>query len=130
MRQADVQCLLLSDVPEAGRVVPAKTFEYLGLGGRILYVGPSGEVSEILSDFPQADSYLPADTDDIANYFSERLADSSADSEKTEGASPCRFERRMLTGQLAEILNRTCAVRAGLPTVDEEVGREVAEASA
>lgn len=130
MRQADVQCLLLSDVPEAGRVVPAKTFEYLGLGGQILYVGPSGEVSEILSDFPQADSFLPADTNCIANYLSQRLAGSSTDCQKAESASPDRFERRILTGQLAEILNRTCAVRAGLPVADAEVGREVAEASA
>jgi len=130
MCQADLQCLLLSDVPEAGRVVPAKTFEYLGLGGQILYVGPSGEVSEILADFPQADSYFPADTDGIANYFSQRLDASWTDCEKADCASAVRFERRTLTGQLAEILNQACAIRDGLPATGEEVGREVAEATA
>ena len=73
MRQADVQCLLLSDVPEAGRVVPAKTFEYLALGGKILYVGPGGEVQEILSDFNQAESFVPSDSEGIADYFSRHL---------------------------------------------------------
>jgi hypothetical protein len=130
MAQADLQCLLLSDVPEAGRVVPAKTFEYLGLGGQILYVGPSGEVSEILAGFPQADSYLPADTDGIANYFSLRLETSWTDCETADCVSAVRFERRTLTGQLAEILNQTCAIREGLPAAGEEVGREVAEATA
>jgi hypothetical protein len=130
MRQADVQCLLLSDVPEAGRVVPAKTFEYLGLGGQILYAGPSGEVSEILADFPQADSFLPADTDGIADYFSRRLEASWTDSVEADSALAVRFERRTLTRQLADILNHTCVVRAELRAVDEVVGREVAEATA
>ena len=130
MAQADLQCLLLSDVPEAGRVVPAKTFEYLGLGGQILYVGPSGEVSEILACFPQADSYLPADTDGIANYFSLRLEASWTDCETADCVSAVRFERRTLTGQLAEILNQTCAIREGSPAAGEEVGREVAETTA
>lgn len=130
MRQADVKCLLLSDVPEAGRVVPAKTFEYLGLGGQILYVGPTGEVSEILADFPQADSYLPADTDGIADYFSLRLEASETDSEKDADASSARFERRTLTRQLAEILNQTCDTRGESPAVDDACGREVAEVTA
>ncbi len=134
MRQADVQCLLLSDVPEAGRVVPAKTFEYLALGGQILYVGPAGEVSEILADFPQTDSFLPAETDEIADYFSRRLEASRTDSEKADSALAARFERRTLTRQLAEILNQTCDTGAELPVVDEAVdelvGREIAEATA
>lgn len=130
MWQADLQCLLLSDVPEAGRVVPAKTFEYLGLGGQIIYVGPPGEVSEILGDFPQANSFLPADTDGIANYFCQRLDASWTDCEKADCASSVRFERRTLTGQLAGILNQTCAIRDGMPATGEEVGREVAGATA
>lgn len=130
MRQADVKCLLLSDVPEAGRVVPAKTFEYLGLGGQILYVGPTGEVSEILADFLQADSYLPADTDGIADYFSQRLDASETDSEKGDDASSARFERRTLTRQLADILNQTCDARGESPAVDDACGREVAEVTA
>jgi hypothetical protein len=130
MRQADVQCLLLSDVPEAGRVVPAKTFEYLALGSQILYVGPAGEVSEILADFPQADSFLPAETDGIADYFSQRLEACSTDSEEADGTSTARFERRTLTRQLAEILNQTCDLSTELPVVDEAVDREIAEATA
>ena len=127
MNQADVQCLLLSDVPEAGRVVPAKTFEYLALGRKILYVGPDGEVREILSEFPQAESYLPADADGIADYFSRHLDESPVNSAGANTVSARRFERRSLTRQLAELLNQTCGAGAGLPAVPGDAGCEVAD---
>ncbi len=133
MNQADVQCLLLSDVPEAGRVVPAKTFEYLALGRKILYVGPEGEVSEILSDFPQAESVIPADVDGIAEYLSRHLDESeanSASSAKVDRASAERFERRSLTRKLAEILNQTCGGNTEPPALAVNVGCEVAGATA
>ena len=130
MNQADVQCLLLSDVPEAGRVVPAKTFEYLALGRKILYVGPDGEVSEILSEFPQAESVIPTDVDRIAEYLSRHLDDSEADSAEVDTVSAERFERRSLTRQLAEIMNQTCG-GSTKPTVQPaDAGCEVAEATA
>jgi hypothetical protein len=126
MSQADVQCLLLSDVPEAGRVVPAKTFEYLALGRKILYVGPDGEVSEILSGFSQAESFLPADADRIADYLSRQLDDLANGSASAKTASATRFERRSLTRQLAELLNQTCGARSALPPVHEDAAAEVA----
>ena len=131
MEQADVQCLLLSDVPEAGRVVPAKTFEYLALGRKILYVGPEGEVSEILSDFPQAESVIPADVDGIAKYLSCHLDKSIASSAKVDTPSTEHFERRSLTRKLADVLHQACGekiVPMGQPI---ETGCEkIAEATA
>lgn len=126
MDQADVQCLLLSDVPEAGRVVPAKTFEYLALGRKILYVGPDGEVREILSEFPQAESFLPADADGIADYLSRYLDDSATGSAVVDTSSAKRFERRSLTRQLAELLNQTCGTGAELPAILEDAACEIA----
>lgn len=107
MRECDIQCLLLSDVPEAGRVVPAKTFEYLASGRRILSIGPAGEVSEILAEFPQAESYLPSNTDGIADYLSQQL-DGSEPELAESGSSAARFERRTLTSQLADVLDQVC----------------------
>lgn len=108
MRQADVQCLLLSDVPDAERVVPAKTFEYLAMGRRILSIGPDGEVREILCEFPQAESFLPGDTADISSYLSRQLETSDEEVSDSKNLSAARFERRALAGQLAEVLNRAC----------------------
>ena len=114
MRTADVQCLLLSDVPEAGRVVPAKTFEYLALGRPILSVAPDGEVSEILSEFPQAASFQPSDIAGIAAYLMQRL-DGAGSETAADVASACRFERRELTRQLAGVLDRACGVQRTEP---------------
>lgn len=130
MTQADVQCLLLSDVPEAGRVVPAKTFEYLALGRKILYVGPEGEVSEILSDFPQAESVIPGDVDGIGDYLSRHLDESVSASAKVDTASAERFERRSLTQKLADVLHQACGGSTESMTRPVESGCEVAEVTA
>ncbi|NQV27610.1 MAG: hypothetical protein HQ518_24945 [Rhodopirellula sp.] len=120
MSDADVQCLLLSDVPEAGRVVPAKTFEYLALRRRILYVGPPGEVREILADFPQADSFSPSQVAEIADYFSRNLSDSAPGFTTNETLSAIRFERRTLAQQLADLLNQACSagIESPMPVVN------------
>lgn len=130
MRQADVQCLLLSDVPEAGRVVPAKTFEYLAFGGKILYVGPEGEVREILSDFNQAESFVPSDSEGIADYLSRHLDGTIAEVADCEAESAVRFERRTLTGQLASILNDACTSAVKVSQDCEVPELETAEAIA
>lgn len=108
MRQADVQCLLLSDVPDAQRVVPAKTFEYLALGKPILYVGPDGEVQDILAGFPQAEAFRPADTEGICGYLKGQLETSNIGSSDAAPQPAEQFERRALTAQLAEVLNQVC----------------------
>ena len=130
MRRADVQCLLLSDVPEAERVVPAKTFEYLALGRRILSVGPAGEVHEILVDFPQAESFLPTDTLGIADYFSRCLDDPRPPSGECATASTERFERRTLTQQLSHVLDQACGTNSDSPRQACHEQRETAEATA
>lgn len=109
MRQADVQCLLLSDVPEAGRVVPAKTFEYLAMGRRILSVGPEGEVREILDDFPRAESFLPSDISGIADYLCRNLVCPQSTGDDQQSSSAERFERRTLTQKLADVLTQACS---------------------
>lgn len=120
MRQSDIQCLLLSDVPEAGRVVPAKTFEYLALGRKMLSVGPAGEVSEILSGVTQAESFLPSNIDGIADYLSRQLDGAELELTVPDSTYATRFERRWLTRQLAEVLNQTCGIETKLRSSGNE----------
>ena len=136
MSNADELCLLLSGVPEAGRVVPAKTFEYLALDRSILAVVPNGEVDEILSDCPRATVKLPEDVTGIANYLVQRL-EQPADSRRswplsTSAAGPIdaqQFERRELTRQLAETIDRVVGVtRSSDVLASIEVADEVAVA--
>jgi len=116
MRSADAQCLLLSDVSEAERVVPAKTFEYLALQRPILSIVPDGEVSEILADCPFATAFRPDEIAAIAGYLERRveaecLAGLPVDnSPGSADWSVSRFERRHLTGELADVLNSVCEI--------------------
>lgn len=110
MQSADGLCLLLSDLPEAGRVVPAKMFEYLAVRRPILAVVPPGEVSTLLADCPFAFVHSPWDVDGLA----QRLGD-EIDRHRLGIALPTglwdasRFERRRQAEQLAELLNQVAS---------------------
>lgn len=105
MQSADALCLLLSDLPDAGRVVPAKTFEYMALQQPILSVVPSGEVSELLTDCPLAASFEPNDVAGIAEWMLQQLRGGTPTTTTTVPWNVERFERRELTRQLAGILD-------------------------
>lgn len=107
MRSADAQCLLLSDVDEASRVMPAKTFEYLATGRPILSIGPVGEVSELLANCPYASHFVPSDVDGIARYLVDRLQgarEMGPSSRASTSWNVQQYERRQLTWQLAAVL--------------------------
>lgn len=112
MNSSDCLSLLLSDVPEAVRVMPAKTFEYMALQKPILNIGPRGEVTDVLHDCPFAESFEPSDIAGITNYLRAGLRGELATDEITIGEhwTPARFERKTLCGQLANVLNESCSM--------------------
>jgi glycosyltransferase involved in cell wall biosynthesis len=117
MGTADELLLLLSDLPGAERVMPAKTFEYLALNRPLLAVTPPGEVSELLADCPQASVFSPADVDGLTQHLRRRLEELKPQRGHAESSDfdAVRFERRTLTQQLAEVLDEVCQHRAGSP---------------
>jgi glycosyltransferase involved in cell wall biosynthesis len=103
---ADALCLLLSDVPGAERVVPAKLFEYLASGKPILAILPHGEAARLLRQFLPDGHFLPRDINGIAGWLADRL--------RTDSASPAvrpsydgleEFSRPAQAGRLADVLN-------------------------
>ena len=104
MRSSDELALLLSDVPEAARVMPGKTFEYLALQQNILAIAPSGEMTDLLSTCPRAESFRPADVTGLVRHLEKRITE-GATRNSDEDWDPSRFERRHLTGQLANVLD-------------------------
>lgn len=127
MRSADAQCLLLSDVAEVERVVPAKTFEYLALQRSILSIVPEGEVSELLADCPFAASFAPSDVAGIASYLEHRveseclagIAETETQQIPTVDWSASQFERRHLTAELADVLNSARGRSSANPPVTD-----------
>lgn len=69
MRGSEALCLLLSDLPGAGRVVPAKLFEYMAAERPILAIAPRGETWSLLDGYPMVGRFLPSDVDGIAAWL-------------------------------------------------------------
>ncbi|HET9065626.1 MAG TPA: glycosyltransferase [Gemmatimonadales bacterium] len=107
MRSADTLLLLLSDVPGAERVAPAKLFEYLALGQPMLAVTPAGETADLVRA-AQPDAWRsPRDIPGIVAWFRTRL-DPNIGGGSTTGTPPdyaARFTRHALAGEMAGVLD-------------------------
>jgi hypothetical protein len=101
---ADACCLLLSDVPGAERVVPAKLFEYVASKRPILAVLPVGEARELLAGVPQAMRFLPSDVSGIADWIKTAIRAKSVEN-TLDYVAPEGFDRDSQTRQLANILD-------------------------
>ncbi len=106
LQSAQALCLLLSDVPGAERVVPAKLFEYLASQKSILAIVPHGETARLTRRFTPDGHFVPRDVAGIAAWLTDRLS-------QRRYLAPARrpleqleeFSRPFLTGRLADVLN-------------------------
>lgn len=108
MGQADALLLLLSDVPGAERVAPAKLFEYLAIRRPILAIAPKSETAGIVRSVHPDGHRLPTDVDGIAEWLrcaitGHRVGNSAV---PVPDAAIAPFARRHLAGQLAALLTR------------------------
>ncbi|HEX4611087.1 MAG TPA: glycosyltransferase [Urbifossiella sp.] len=78
MQGSQALLLLLSDLPGAGRVVPAKLFEYMAAARPMLAVAPQGETWDLLDGHPGGGRFLPADVDGIAGWLARAVRDHRA----------------------------------------------------
>ncbi|MEX0725862.1 MAG: glycosyltransferase, partial [Planctomycetaceae bacterium] len=112
MQSADALCLLLSDLPGAERVAPAKLFEYLALEKPVFAVVPEGETSHIVRSVWPEHCFAPHEVHSIAEWLRERAARPNAvlTSIGTEEDRQ-RFRRDFQAKQLATALDHVCAMR-------------------
>jgi glycosyltransferase involved in cell wall biosynthesis len=107
MKQSNGLCLLLSDLELAGRVVPAKIFEYLACQKTVHAITPKGEVWNILKDYPAACCSEPSDINSIVqNLVSEIKQFKDSQSSKAINFDPSQYDRKNQTGDLADILDQ------------------------
>lgn len=104
LRSASGLCLLLSDVPGADRVVPAKLFEYLAIGKPLLAIAPRGETFDIAGRFFPEGPVTPDNPGAISDWLQQRLSnDSPVSAPAITGIE--EFSRESQTRRLAQILN-------------------------
>jgi glycosyltransferase involved in cell wall biosynthesis len=104
LSSADVACLLLSDLPGAERVVPAKLFEYVASRRHILAITPQGEAWNLLDSVPQATRLLPSDVAGIAQWIKSAIENRPAIARSLDSDGPAGFDRDSQALQLAEAL--------------------------
>lgn len=122
MVDSDELCVLLSDVPEAERVMPAKCFEYLATGKPVLAIAPDGEMRRLLAKQPGVSVFAPTDIEGISRHLIKRLEQTSTSADQplargrpvTHLRDLAAFDRRSQAGRLAELLAQA---RRSSPTV-------------
>ncbi|MDZ4683681.1 MAG: glycosyltransferase [Planctomycetaceae bacterium] len=85
MHGSDALCLLLSDVPGADRVVPAKLFEYLAARKDLLAIVPDGEAARLVERFFPEGRFAPSDVAGIRGWLESRLDQIPAPSPPSSG---------------------------------------------
>lgn len=106
LHSADAVCLLLSDVPGAERVVPAKLFEYLASGKDMLAIVPRGESSEIVNRAIPRAAVEPKDIPSIAQWLKTRLmSEAQGHIDCANSAEINVFSRTAQTRRLVDALN-------------------------
>jgi glycosyltransferase involved in cell wall biosynthesis len=107
LRSSHGLCLLLSDVPGADRVVPAKLFEYLAMRREMLAICPAGETADIVRRFHPDGQFTPDEVQPICEWLRQRIAgvETRNDRRLLDDAALGDFSRESQTRRLAEILD-------------------------
>jgi glycosyltransferase involved in cell wall biosynthesis len=115
-RAADLVFLPMHDLPGGtrSRIVPGKTYEYLVAGPPILAAVPDGDARDLLAAAGNAFLCRPNDVGAMARLIGERL-DARVRGERAPAVRPEvaeRYERRRLTGELANLFDRVLGAPA------------------
>uniref|UniRef100_A0A7C2JYG7 Glycosyltransferase subfamily 4-like N-terminal domain-containing protein n=1 Tax=Schlesneria paludicola TaxID=360056 RepID=A0A7C2JYG7_9PLAN len=105
MHSADALCLLLSDVPGAERVVPAKLFEYLAARRELLAIVPDGETAGLVERFFPWGRFAPTNILGIRNWLAERLEEGGPKPAAVTQHMIDEFSREQQTGLSLKILD-------------------------
>lgn len=110
LRSASSLCLLLSDVPGAERVVPAKLFEYLAIRKDMLTISPAGETADIVRRFFPEGQFSPNQVHGIAEWLQCRLVRREIAPQLSINETALNeFSRKAQTRCLADLLNNLVA---------------------
>ena len=107
MTTSDWLLQLQSDLPGVERVIASKLFEYMGARRPILAITGEGDHADVVRTLPSATVCSPQDIEGIARAVATRLeAHRCGVVVEEAGQEGSLYERKRLTAQLAELLDR------------------------
>ncbi|MBN2225027.1 MAG: glycosyltransferase family 4 protein [Deltaproteobacteria bacterium] len=103
--ESDINLIVLPVEEKASYLVPGKLFEYLAAGRPILAIAPQGETARIIESAGAGIVLSEDGAGELADGLSRAIPMLAAGGLVPDKATADRFERRRLTGQLAQVLN-------------------------
>ncbi len=112
LQQADYLLLLIGFRKEAASVMPAKMYEYLASGTKILALAPLGPAVEWITKYSAGTCITEPDKEKMVKLLQERYKQwQSGHSEKRKYRYIEEIDRAKLAGRLANLLEETAQVR-------------------
>ena len=106
IRRSHLALLFAPDLPYQ---IPAKAYDYLGAGVRILAIAESGATADLVSNSGSGRAFPPADVAGIKEFILHEMGSRGA-TNQTGAANIVRFDVRRITEDLAANLNRIATV--------------------
>jgi glycosyltransferase involved in cell wall biosynthesis len=97
--------LALLFAPNLPYQIPAKVYDYLGAGTRILAIAEDGGTADIVRQTESGRAFTPSDVDAIAAFIQEEMASPPASLDR-RSAALARFDVRRITGELVAGMRR------------------------
>jgi glycosyltransferase involved in cell wall biosynthesis len=106
--QSDLQLLIIGSLPGSQAIFTGKIFEYLASNKPILTLAPPGAASDLIREAHAGAVVAPDDIDEIANRLCMFYTnwESGLNHLNSDPSVIQRYDRRRLTRQLAEILDK------------------------
>jgi hypothetical protein len=98
--------------------IPAKAYDYLGTGVRILALAEDGATADLIRDTASGRAFAPGDVDGIEAFLSAEMSGRGA-AGPAQKAALARFDARRITEELARHLDRAASTApAAAPAAD------------
>jgi len=100
--------LALLFAPDLPFQIPAKVYDYLGAGTRILAIAEDGGTADLIRETDSGRAFSTDDVDGIAEFIHEEMT-SRRSLDLSRAATLARFELGALTGELVGYIDRVTA---------------------
>jgi glycosyltransferase involved in cell wall biosynthesis len=107
--------LLVLAPPNHDLVLPAKIFDYLGSGSKILALAGDGATADLISETGAGACFAPSDVSALKGYFQRLLEGGRYKDLQNEPGSFARYDARALTGQLVAELSDNMGHESRVP---------------